>query len=80
MQGLGAGVHEAPRVLQRVVRIDRLAVEVAALEPDSPAAADVDRRQQDHAARRSAPAQILVKFASRRSPWVPDFSGWNCTP
>ena len=80
VQRLGPGLHEAAGRLQRVVRVHGLAVEVALLEAHRPPVADVDRGQEDHAARLSAPAQIPAKLRSTRSPFAPDFSGWNCTP
>ena len=73
-------LHEAAGGLERIVRVDGLAREVAALEPDGLAAADVDSGQEDHAARASAAPQIRVKFERSRRPADPDFSGWNCTP
>src|SRR3712207_8535844 len=65
------------RSIERVLRVDGLLVEVAPAQPDGPPAADVDRRQEDHAAAGTA---ARTKFPSSASPCGPDFSGWNCTP
>ena len=80
MQLAGALVHPRARRLEGVVDVDGLLLEVPLPEAHRLAAANVDRRQEDHAARRSAEAAILVKLASRRSPFSLDFSGWNCVP
>src|SRR5207248_9621759 len=75
------GLHERTGSVQRVVHVDRLLGEVAALEANRLAAADVDRREEDHAARLSPPTpQIAAKLPSSCKPCGPDFSGWNCTP
>ena len=72
-----AGVDPALRRLERVVVVGRGVLEAALDEPHRPAAHDVDRRVQDHAATRS---QIRAKLRSSVSPSREDFSGWNCTP
>src|SRR4051794_21781481 len=76
----GSVLHPRPRGLERIVDVDGLLVEVALAEAHRLPAADVDRGQEDHAARRSADAAMLVKFRRSRSPFSLDFSGWNCVP
>ena len=75
VQEARSGLDERAGGLERVVGVDRLVVEVALAQPHGLAVADVHRRQQDHAARAQP-----TKFASRRSPSGPDFSGWDCSP
>ena len=70
-----ARLHPGLRGRRRIVVVDRLRLEAAVREPHRLAAADVDRRVEDHATT-GAPA----KLRSSASPSSEDFSGWNCAP
>ena len=80
VQVLGAFLGPARRGVDRVGVVGGLAVVVALEQAHGVAAADVDRRVEDHAAARRDCAQIPAKLASRRRPAALDFSGWNWTP
>ena len=77
MQELGAFAGPAPRGVDRVGVVGGLALVVALQQPHGLAAADVDRRVEDHA---GTDAQTPAKLESSRSPAALDFSGWNWTP
>ena len=79
VQELGAFAGPAGCGVDRVRVIDGLLGIVAPQQPDGLAAADIDRRIEDHAAV-GVLTQIPAKLASSRSPAVLDFSGWNWTP
>ena len=79
VQVLGALPGPAQRRVDRVGVVGRLALVVALHQPHRGAAADVDRRVEDHAAA-GALAQTPAKLESSRSPAALDFSGWNWTP
>src|SRR5688572_20986774 len=72
----------------RIIGEDGFARVVALFQPDTPAIAQVNGRQDDHLKFRVCPAAltttpscaIAVKFARSRRPSAPLFSGWNCVP
>ena len=80
-------VRPPQRGVNRLVRVDRLALEIALREPYRPAVHDVDRREENDPGRRGRAAvahegapteeQTAAKFPNSRSPCVLDFSGWN---
>ena len=74
-----AATRPSCRRIDGVVFVARLPRVVALAEAHGAAAADVDRRIEDHATA-AAGAQIRAKFASNASPAELDFSGWNWTP
>ena len=67
----------AQRCIDRIGIVGGLARVVALQQPHGLAAADVDRRIEDHA---ETGAQVFVKFSSSARPVVEDFSGWNWLP
>src|SRR4051794_3939004 len=73
-----ARVDPAPRGLERVVVVGRGVLEAALDEPHRPAAHDVDRRVEDHAA--TGWVGTDMKLRSSASPSREDFSGWNWQP
>ena len=73
----GPVVGPAPGGVDRVGVVGGLALVVALQQAHRLAAADVDRRVEDHA---GTAAQIPAKLESRRRPAALDFSGWNWTP
>ena len=75
VQEARAGVDPRLRGLERIVVVDGLVLEAAVRQPHRLAAADVDRRVEDHAATRTP-----TKLRSSASPSSEDFSGWNCAP
>jgi hypothetical protein len=75
-----AGFDERAGGLERVVGVDGLVLEAPLAQPDGLAVADVDRRQQDHAATDAPARQRAAKLRSSRRPSGPDFSGWNWVP
>ncbi len=68
VQELGAFAGPAPRGVDRVGVVGGLALVVALQQAHGPAAADVDRRVEDHAADAGTAAQIPAKLESRRRP------------
>ena len=66
MQAARAGLDERARGLERVVGVDGLVVEVALAQAHGLAVADVDRRQEDHAA--TERTQLRTKFPSSAQP------------
>ena len=78
VQRLGALVLPVARQLHRVVAEHGDVVEVAAPQAHGLACLDVDGREDDH----EVPASrwtLATKPASRASPTLELFSGWNCT-
>jgi hypothetical protein len=65
VQEAGARLHEGARRLERVVGVDGLVVELPLAQADGPAVANVDGRQQDHAATVAGPAQSCRADAGR---------------
>ena len=79
VEELGPFAGPARRRVDRVGVVGGLALVVALQQPHRLAAADVDRRVEDHAAR-TAWRRSPAKLESSRSPAALDFSGWNWTP
>jgi len=74
VQPLGAELLPLERGRDRIVREHGLAIAPALMQAHAAAAAQVDRRDDDH----RALFTMAAKFSSMRSPhrWL--FSGWNC--
>ena len=70
-------VDPLARGVQGILVVDGLPLEVPLLEAHRLAAADVDRRDEDHAGTARA---MRVRLERSRRPAGPDFSGWNWTP
>ena len=64
--------------LERIVLVDGLGGEVALVEADGLAVADVDGGIEDQGA--GTPVAMRTKLPSSCSPCVDDFSGWHCAP
>ena len=79
VQALGALPLPAPRDVGRRVAVHGLVLRAALPQAHHATLADVDRRDDDHAALRAA-STIFTKPSTMSSPTSWLFSGWNCTP